>query len=92
MPKGAVKRTTKMRIPTWVMVIASVLAALPFGWGLGVVASYLIAGNDFGQLPAITVPLCIIAAIAFALSPLLTPRKRLAFLVIGAGLFMLLGL
>lgn len=81
-----------MRIPTWALVIASVLAALPFGWGWGVVASYLIAGNDFGQLPALTVPLCIIAAVAFALSPLLTPGKRLACLVIGSGLFILLGL
>ena len=92
MQKRAVKHTRNMRIPTWALVVAAVLAALPFGWGLGVVASYLIAGNDFGQLPALTVPLCMIAAVSFALSPLLTPGKRLACLVIGTGLFILLGL
>ena len=92
MQKGAVKHTENMRIPTWALVVASVLAALPFGWGLGVVASYVIVGNDFGQLPALTVPLCMIAAVAFALSPLLTPEKRLACLAIGTGLFILLGL
>ena len=74
-----------MRIPSWV-VAASVPAALPFGWGLGVVAAHLMAGHDFGQLLALTVPLCIVAAVAFALSPLLTPGKRLAILSIGTGL------
>jgi hypothetical protein len=74
-----------MRIPSWV-VAASVPAALPFGWGLGVVAAHLMAGHDFGQLLALTVPLCIAAAVAFALSPLLTPGKWLAILSIGTGL------
>jgi hypothetical protein len=74
-----------MRIPSWV-VAASLPAALPFGWGLGVVAAHLMAGHDFGQLLALTVPLCIVAAVAFALSPLLTPGKRLAILSIGTGL------
>jgi hypothetical protein len=70
---------------TWV-VAASVSIALPFGWGLGVVAALLMAGHDFGQLLALTVPLCIVAAVAFALSPLLTPGKWLAILSIGTGL------
>jgi hypothetical protein len=51
-----------------------------------VVAAHLMAGHDFGQLLALTVPLCIVAAVAFALSPLLTPGKRLAILSIGTGL------
>ena len=54
--------------------------------GLGVVAAHLMAGHDFRQLLALTVPLCIVAAVAFALSPLLTPGKRLAILSIGTGL------
>ena len=41
------------------MVAASVSIALPFGWGLGVVAAHLMAGHDFGQLLALTVPLCL---------------------------------
>ena len=54
--------------------------------GAGSVAAHLMAGHDFGQLLALTVPLCIVAAVAFALSPLLTPGKRLAILSIGTGL------
>jgi hypothetical protein len=46
-----------MRIPSWV-VAASVPGVPPFGWGLGVVAAHLMAGHDFGQLLALTVPLC----------------------------------
>ena len=74
-----------MRIPSWVMGAAAVLAALPFGWGLGVVAAYLVASRNFGQLPARTVPLGIVASITFTLSPIMSPGKRLAILVIGTG-------
>jgi len=80
-----------MRVPSWAVVAAAVIAAFPFGWGLGVTSAYLIAGHDFGQLPALTVPLSIVGAAAFALSPLLTPGRRLAILVLGSGLFILLG-
>ena len=80
-----------MRVPPWAVVAAAVIAAFPFGWGLGVTSAYLIAGHDFGQLPALTVPLSIVGAGAFALSPLLTPGRRLAILVLGSGLFILLG-
>ena len=80
-----------MRVPPWAVVAAAVIAAFPFGKGLGLIAAYLIAGHDFGQLPALTVPLSIVGAAAFALSPLLTPGRRLAILVLGSGLFILLG-
>jgi hypothetical protein len=80
-----------MPIPSWVVVAAAVVAALPFGWGLGVLTAYLLAGRNFGQLPALTVPLAILLSIAFAFSPFLTPVKRLAIMVIGTGLFILLG-
>jgi len=79
-------------LPSWAVVTGTVIAALPFGWGLGVVVAYLIAGPNFGQLPALTVPICLIASIVFALMPILTPVKRLMILVIGAGLFILIGL
>jgi hypothetical protein len=81
-----------MQFPSWAVVTAAVVAAFPFGWGLGVTAAYLLAGPDFGQLPALTVPLGIIAAIVFALLPLLSARKRLLIMVAGTGLFILLGL
>jgi hypothetical protein len=57
-----------------------------------VVAAYLLAGPDFGQLPALTVPVGIIAAIIFAPFPLLSARKRLLIMVAGTGIFILLGL
>ena len=78
-----------MRVPNWLIVAAAVVAALPFGWGLGVFVAYLIAGPDFGQLPAGTVPVCIIASIAFAFAPWLKPVARLAILLAGTGLFLL---
>jgi hypothetical protein len=81
-----------MQFPSWAIVAAAVVAAFPFGWSLGVTAAYLLAGPDFGQLPALTVPLGILAAIVFALSPLPSARKRLLIMVAGTGLFILLGL
>jgi hypothetical protein len=81
-----------MQLPTWAVVTAAVLAAFPFGWGFGVSAAYMLAGCDFGQLPALTVPLGIIAAIIFALLPLLSARRRLLIMVAGTGLFILLNL
>jgi hypothetical protein len=81
-----------MQFPSWSIVTSAVLAAFPFGWGLGVTAAYLLAGPDFGQLPALTVPVGIIAAIVLALLPLLSARKRLLIMVVGTGLFILLGL
>jgi hypothetical protein len=64
----------------------------PVQLGLGVTAAYLLAGPDFGQLPALTVPVAIIAAIVLALLPLLSARKRLLIMVAGTGLFILLNL
>jgi len=43
-----------MRVPSWILVTAAVVVAFPFGWGLGVLVAYLIAGKSFGQLPALT--------------------------------------
>jgi hypothetical protein len=81
-----------MRFPRWAVVIAALMAALPFGWGLGVFVAFLIAGPDFGQLPALTVPVCILASIVFAILPVLPAATRLIILAIGTGLFILIGL
>ncbi len=78
-----------MRIPPWVVVAAAVVMALPFGWGLGVLAAYILAGKNFGQLPAATVPLGIIAALAFALWPSLKPSTRLKVTFGGSAAFIL---
>lgn len=81
-----------MQFPSWVVVTAAVVAAFPFGWGLGVVIADLVAGPDFGQLPALTVTVSILASIVFALLPVLSAEKRLMILVIGTGLFILFSL
>jgi hypothetical protein len=81
-----------MRIPSVLFVAAAVLLALPFGWGLGVVIAYAIAGPDFGQLPAGTVPLAIVAAIVFALSPRLSPKRRFAIMATGTAGFVVASL
>ena len=76
-----------MRIPSGVVVTAAVVMALPFGWGLGVLAAYMLAGRNFGQLPVATVPLGIVAAIVFALSPVATPGRRLKIMLAGTAMF-----
>ncbi|HZR62870.1 MAG TPA: hypothetical protein VFA80_18145 [Xanthobacteraceae bacterium] len=81
-----------MRIPPVLFVIAAVTLALPFGWGLGVVLAYAIAGSDFGQLPAGTVPLAIMASIAFALWPQPSPQTRCAIMAVGTAGFILASL
>ena len=81
---------TDVKIPSWLTVVASVILAIPFGWGLGVLAAYILAGKDFGQLPAATVPLSIIVSIVFALLPSRTPNTRLKILLAGTVLFILL--
>lgn len=71
-------------------VAGAVVAAFPFGWGLGVVAAYLIAGSEVGQLPALTVPLGIATALLFAVLPIGKATTRLTILAGGAVGFILL--
>jgi hypothetical protein len=80
-----------MRIPPVVLIIAPVILALPFGWGLGVIIAYLIAEPNFGQLPIVTVPLAIAASIVFALVPWLPAQTRVIIMAIGTAAFVVLG-
>jgi hypothetical protein len=80
-----------MQIPPSVTVAAAALMALPFGWGLGVFAAYLLAGSNFGQLPIATVPIGIIAALIFAFWPRFTPITRLKVTFGGTVAFALIG-
>ena len=77
------------RIPSWIPVIGAVIFAIPFGGGLGVLAAYLIAGSNFGQLPLMTVPLCIAVAVAFAAVPRFKAWTRFAVMAGATALFML---
>jgi len=63
--------------------------AFPFGCGLGVFAAFLIAGSNFGQLPAATVPLGIAGALVFAVWPGFKPSTRLTVLVAGTVVFLI---
>ena len=62
------------------------LAALPFGWGVGLIVAHLIMPGDIGQLPAVTIPIAIAGGLIFALLPLVNARTRLKVLLIGAAL------
>ena len=70
-------------------VIGALVAALPFGWAVGVFAAYAIAGPNFGQLPAVTVPAGIVAALIFALLPVVSAATRLGVMVGGTAAFAL---
>ena len=76
-----------MRPLSWALIAAAVVAAFPFGWGLGVLAAYPMVG----VFPVLTIIPGIIGAIAFALSPVLTAGMRLLILIIGTGLLILVG-
>jgi hypothetical protein len=80
-----------MVIPRWVTVALAIVAAIPFGWGLGVVVAYLLLGPEFGVFPALTIPLCSVVAIVFAVMPRFSAALRLAILVGGAVAFFALG-
>ena len=80
-----------MRMPSALLVVGAVILALPFGWGLGVVAAYLIAGPDFGQLPVGTIPVCIVGAVVFVIASPLLAQWRLAIMAVGTAAFLLLG-
>ena len=80
-----------MQMPARVIVVAAVVLALPFGWGLGVLAALIIGGKNFGQLPAVTVPLGIIAAIVFALWPSFKAATRFKVMLAGSVVFVLIG-
>jgi len=71
----------------WLPVVGAAVFALPFGWGAGVLAAYAIAGKDFGQLPAATVPIGIVGALIFSLSPKFKPSTRLKVMFGGSVAF-----
>lgn len=61
----------------------ALLMAFPFGWCLGLFIALLIAGTNFGQTPAFTVPVGVLAALIFALVPVCEARTRLNVMLIG---------
>lgn len=80
-----------MRVPSWLVVTAAAIMAVPFGWGLGVVLARLVTGPDVGVLPAAIIPFTVIGSIVFALSSMTTPPIRLATMTAGVVLFLMFG-
>lgn len=80
-----------MRVPSWLIVAAAVVMAIPCGWGLGVMAAELAVGRDVGVLPVVMIPVGVIGAIVFAVSSVATPLIRLVLLAAGTGLFLIVG-
>jgi len=74
----------------WLLIAGTVALALPVGWGLGLFAAYLIAGKNFGQLPAATVPLGLGVALAFAVWSRLEATTRFVVMLVGSVVFVLL--
>src|SRR5260370_29133913 len=67
-----------------VITLLLIVAAIAFGSTLGLVIALVLAGSDFGQLPVITVPIAIVASIAFAISPFRTAGTRFVIMFMGA--------
>jgi hypothetical protein len=61
----------------------ALLAALPFGWGLGLVVARILMPADIGQMPALTIPVGIVIGLVFALIPFIDGRTRLVALLVG---------
>jgi hypothetical protein len=80
-----------MRIPSWLLVAAAVVAALPFGWGLGVLAAYLLLGREIGVFPVLTIPVAVIGSIIIALSSRFSPATRLAVTAGGTVVLSIIG-
>ncbi len=65
------------------LVLQAVLAAFPFAWGAGVLLAIMISGPSIGMMPAVVIPLVLIAALAFSLLPVTTPLVRRNIMVGG---------
>ena len=76
------------RFPAWLIIGVAAVLAFPFGWGLGLVLAVLIAGREFGQLPAATIPLGLLGGLGLAFWPTIKPVTRLKLLTVGTFVFL----
>ncbi len=58
------------------LTLQAVLASFPFAWGAGALAAYIIAGEEMGALPAVLIPVVLVAALAFSLIPVNSAEFR----------------
>jgi hypothetical protein len=75
----------------WILYIFAFFIALFFGQCIGVAIAYWIAGDpQIQQVPIVTVPPSILAALIFTYLPILTIGKRIGIML--AGIFILMSL
>ena len=72
-------------------VIVAVLAAVPCGFGLGVIAAHVLTMGEIGQLPAFTAPIGIVLCLLYAILPIGSSVTRRNVLLTGTGGVLLLG-
>ena len=70
-------------IGRWLLIGLALVAALPFGWMLGVFLAFLLLGSNMGVFPVLTIPLGWAAGFAVALVRWADPAVRLAVLAAG---------
>ena len=58
------------------VVLQAVLAAFPLAWFVGVIVARIVAGPEFGVLPAMTIPIVLVGALIFSLVPIALPKTR----------------
>ena len=79
-----------MRNPSW-LVLANLVAAVPFGWALGVVGALVVMGRNIGQLPVMTVPGGIVVGFIFAVWPRPKASTRFAILLSATVVLIFIG-
>jgi hypothetical protein len=70
----------------FVLVVGCCLLAIPAGWTVGLAVAVLLTFGRIGQLPLLTVPAGIVAAVIYALWHPIEPSRRLKTLAIGSGI------
>jgi hypothetical protein len=90
-PAAHKRPRSEERLPCWLIVTAAVIAALPFGWGLGVLVAHLLLGREIGVFPALTISIAIVGSIVFALSRAFSPATRLGITAGGTTVLLIVG-
>jgi hypothetical protein len=70
----------------FIRIVISCVLAIPVGWTVGVLVAALLTFGKIGQLPLLTVPAGIVAALIYALWRPIEPSMRSKVLTIGSGI------
>jgi hypothetical protein len=73
-------------VRNFVLIVACCLLAIPAGSTVGLIVAALLTFGKIGQLPILTVPAGIVAALVYALWRPIEPARRLKVLAIVVGI------